>query len=172
MKLALSTICCLALCSLASLAQKAPAPMSDQQFLDLAAQTDMVEANLGNLAQDAGSSQTVKDYGLMLANDHSQDYQKLQGLASQAGLTVPAAIDEKHNKSLIGPLHALKGKAFDHTYIHDMVAGHTDALAIYKKEARDAQDPAIRSYAEDTLVTLEKHLDDAKALEQGKTPGA
>ena len=170
MKPTLSAICCLALCSFPTLGQKMAAPMSDQKFLEVAAQTDMVEAHLGNLAQDAAASQSVKDYGHMLVTDHTQDYQQLQTLAQQAGLTVPTAIDADHNKAMVGPFHALKGAAFDHKYIHEMVAGHTGAIALYKKEAQDAQNPAIRSYAEQTLPTLQKHLDDAKAIEQGKPP--
>ncbi len=168
MKRALSAVCFLALCSVPALAQKTKAPMSDQKFLDTAAQTDMVEANLGSLAQDAASSQPVKDYGQMLVHDHTQDYQALQTLAQQNGFTVPTAIDAEHNKAMIGPMHALKGTAFDRKYIQNMIAGHTAAIALYKKEAQDATNPAIRAYAEQTLPTLQKHLDDAKAIEQGK----
>jgi putative membrane protein len=170
MKRALSAICCVFVFAVPALAQKA-APMSDQDFLNTAAQTDMVEVHLGNLAQDSASSQAIKDYGHMLAGDHTQDYQALQSLAQQASLTVPTAIDTDHNKSLITPLHGLKGKAFDHTYIQDMVAGHTQALALYKKEAHDATNPAIRSYAQNTIPTLQKHLDAAKAIQAGKMPG-
>ena len=169
MKRTLSAVCCLSILLVPAFAKSA-APMSDQKFLDTAAQTDMVEAHLGNLAQDAASSQAVKDYGRMLVGDHTQDFQKLQSLAQQAGLTLPTAIDAEHNKSLIAPLHRLKGKAFDHAYIQDMVAGHTAALALYKKEAQAATNPAIRSYAQDTLTTLQKHLDAAKAIQQGTTP--
>ena len=171
MKLAFSTICCFALCSIPTLAQTAKAPMSDQKFVDFAAQTDMVEANLGQLAQDAGSSQAVKDYGQMLAADHTQDYQKLQTVAQQAGLTVPTAIDAELDKSMIGPMHALKGAAFDKKFAHEMVTGHTQAIAIYKKEADDAQNPGLKQYAQDALPVLQKHLDNAKALEQGKKAG-
>jgi putative membrane protein len=170
MKRVLSAICCVFVFAVPALAQKA-APMSDQDFLNTAAQTDMVEVHLGNLAQDEATSQAIKDYGRMLAGDHTQDYLKLQGLAQQAGLTLPTAIDAEHNKSLIAPLHGQKGKAFDHTYIQDMIAGHTAALALYKKEAHDATNPALRSYAQDTIPTLQKHLDAAKAIQQGKTPG-
>jgi putative membrane protein len=106
----------------------------------------------------------------MLASDHTQDYQKLQILAQQAGFTLPTAIDTDHNKSLIAPLHKLNGKAFDHAYVQDMVAGHTAALALYRKEAQAATNPALRSYAQDTLPALQKHLDAAKAIQQGKTP--
>lgn len=168
----LSILCCLALCSAPAFAQKASgaATMTDQQFVDFAAQTDMVEANLGQLAQDAASSPAVKQYGQMLVTDHTADYAKLQGLAAQANVTVPTAIDDAHNKAMITPFQKLKGKQFDTRYAHDMVAGHTKALAVYKKEADDATSPAIKSYAQDTIPVLQKHLDDAKAIAQGKTP--
>ena len=116
MKRALSAFCCLFVLMVAALAQKTTAT-SDQQFLDTAAQTDMVEANLGMLAQDAGTSQALKDYAQMLVRDHTQDYQALQTLAQQAGLTIPTAIDAEHNKAMIGPMHTLKGAAFDRKYI-------------------------------------------------------
>jgi putative membrane protein len=168
MRLALTAAFCLTLCALPALAQKSKPPMSDQQFLDTAAQTDMVEVHLGTLAQDAGSSQGVKDYGQMLARDHMKDYQALQALAQQAGLTLPTAIDDEHNKAMIGPMHTLKGAAFDHKYLQNMIAGHAQAIVLYKQEAHDATNPAIRSYAEHTLPTLKKHLDDAMSLERGK----
>lgn len=172
MKIAVTAVCCLVLCSLPALAEKkAPAvPMTNQQFVDFAAQTDMVEANLGQLAQDVAAKEDVKDYGRMLATDHTVDYQKLQTTATEAGLNVPKAIDAEHNKSMIGPMHALKGAGFDHKYIQEMVAGHTKALAIYNEEANKAKDVTIKTYAQDAIPVLEKHLNDAKALEQGKTP--
>jgi putative membrane protein len=170
MKRIFSIVCCVALCAVPALAQKSAAPMSDQKFLETAAQTDMIEAHLGKLAQDAAASQSVKDYGQMLVTDHTNDYSQLQSLAQQTGLAVPTAIDAQHDKAMIAPMHALKGTAFDHKYIQEMVAGHTGALALYKKEAHDAQNPAIRSYAEQTIPALQKHLDDAKAIREGKTP--
>jgi putative membrane protein len=170
MKLAIPTICCVALFSIPALAQKAPA-MSDQQFLDFAAQTDMVEAHIGQLAQSEASSQAVKDYAQMLVTDHTNDYLALHGLAAKDNLNLPGAIDAAHNKAMIAPYHQLKGAGFDHRYVEDMIAGHTKAIAIYKQEAADAQDPEVKAYAQETLPTLEKHLDGAKALEKQK-PGA
>lgn len=171
MKRVLSAVCCLALCSLPAFAQgkaeKEPA-MSDQKFVDFAAQTDMVEANLGQMAQSVSDSQPVKDYGQMLVTDHTNDFHQLYSVAHQANLTMPDAIDAQHNKMMVDPFEKLKGEAFDHRYIHEMIAGHTKAIEIYKNEAADAQNPALKSYAEQALPVLEKHLDGAKALEKGK----
>ena len=167
MKCVLS-ICCLALVSVPALAQKTAAPMSNQKFVDFAAQTDMVEANLGQLAQEVGTTQAVKDYGKMLTADHTSDYQQLQTAAQQAGLKVPTAIDAEHDKAMVGPMHALKGAAFDKKFSHDMVVGHTQAIAIYQKEADEGQNPALKQYAQNALPVLQKHLDNAKALQPGK----
>jgi putative membrane protein len=141
--------------------------MSDQQFVDMAAQTDMVEANLGQLAQTAAESQAVKDYGQMLTTDHTSDFNQLSSAAQQAGMSRPDAIDAEHNKAMIEPFQKLKGAAFDRKLIQAAVGGHTKAIAFYKKEAANAQNPAIKSYAETALPVLQKHLDHAKALEKG-----
>ncbi|MGH9605732.1 MAG: DUF4142 domain-containing protein [Terracidiphilus sp.] len=176
MKRFLASVCCIALCTIPALAKgKAAAKgavMSDQQFVDFAAQTDMVEANLGQLAGDVAATQPVKDYAQMLVTDHTNDYHHLQDVAQQAGFTVPPAINAENNKKMIGPFHALKGAAFDHRYIPEMVSGHEKAIAIFKKEAADAQNPALKEYAEQTLPVLAKHLHAAEDLQKGDTAGA
>lgn len=168
MKSILSALCCIALCSMPALAQKKAGgeAMTDQKFVDFAGQTDMVEANLGKLAQEVAATQPVKDYGQMLVTDHTNDYHQLYLAAHEANLNVPTAIDEENNKTMIGPFQKLKGEAFDRRYIHEMVSGHTKAIAIYKKEAADAENPAIKSYAQTALPVLQKHLDGAKELEK------
>lgn len=170
MKRVISAVCCIALCSLPGLAlgQAKGGSMTDQQFVDFAAQTDMVEANLGQLAGNVASSDQVKSYAQMLVTDHTNDYHQLSGVAQQANLKLPDAIDTAHNKAMIAPFQKLKGSAFDHRYAHEMVAGHTKAIAVYKKEAADAKDQALKSYAEQALPTLQKHLDEAKGLEKAK----
>ena len=175
MKLLFTTLCCLTLVSSPALGQKraahqatADAAMTDQQFVGLAAQIDMVEANLGQLAQNVSENQQVKDYAQTLVTDHTKDFDDLHAAAQQASLTLPDAIDAAHNKSMIDPFQKLKGAAFDRKYVQEMVAGHTHALEMYRKEAEDAQNPAIKSYAENAIPVLEKHLAGAKDLDLSK----
>jgi len=167
MKSIFSAVCCIATGSIPVLAQKkaagAPA-MSDQKFVDFAAQTDMVEANLGQLAGNVAASQQVKDYAQTLVTDHTNDFSQLHLAAQQASLQVPDAIDTEHNKTMIAPFEKLKGAGFDNRYTQEMIAGHSKAIEIYKKEAADAENPALKSYAQTALPVLEKHLDDAKKL--------
>ncbi len=173
MKRILVAVCFISIVSIAALGQKknvTNTTMSDQQFVDFAAQTDMVEANLGQLAGTVASAQSVKDYAQMLVTDHTNDFQQLSNVAHQANLNLPTAIDAEHNKTMVNPFQTLKAAAFDHRYVQEMVAGHTKAIAIYKKEAADAQNSALKSYAEQTLPILEKHLGGAKNLQAAKTP--
>ena len=166
------TACCIILCSIPALGQKKAAhgaAMTDQQFVNFAAQTDMVEANLGQLAQTATATQPIKDYGQMLVTDHTNDYNQLYATAHQANLNVPNAIDAEDNKTTIDPFQKLKGAAFDHRFVREMIAGHTKAIEVYKKEAADAQNPALKAYAEAALPVLQKHLADAKDLEKAKS---
>ncbi len=168
MKNILSTVCCLALCCLTASAQKS-APMTDQQFVDMAAQTDMMEAHLGQMAEDRAASQDVKDYAKMLVTDHTGNYQQLTAWGATAGFTVPKGLDAAHDR-MIAPFEKLRGAAFDSSYIHEMIAGHTGAIAVFTKEAADAENADLKAFASATMPTLHKHLDGAKDLEKKPSP--
>jgi putative membrane protein len=139
--------------------------MTDQQFVDMVAQTDMLEAHLGQMAAEQAASQDVKDYANMLVTDHTANYQQLTALGATAGFTVPKGLDAAHDR-MIAPFEKLKGAAFDTRYIHEMIAGHTEAIGVFTKEAADAQNADLKSFASATLPTLQKHLDGAKNLEK------
>lgn len=170
MKRTLAAACCIILASLPAVSQKkaSAGKATDQQFVEFAAQTDMMEANLGQLAANAASSQQVKDYASTLVTDHTTDYGQLSTAAKQANLNVPNAIDTEHNK-MLAPFQKLKGAAFDRKYAQEMVTGHTKAIEMYKKEASDGQNDALKSYAQTALPVLEKHLTGAKDLEKAKS---
>lgn len=169
MKRILSIVCCVALCCLPALAKKGHhaakggAPMTDQKFVDFAAQTDMMEAHLGQMAQNQAGRQDVKDYAQTLVTDHTSDYQQLTEAAGKANLTVPKGLDAAHDK-MIAPFEKLKGAAFDTRYIHEMIAGHKKAIGVYNKEAAQAQNADLKAYASAALPTLQKHLDGAEGL--------
>lgn len=164
----LSAACCVGLCCVAAFAQTATLSAKDQKFVDFAAQTDMTEAHLGQMAQDQASGQNVKDFAQMLVTDHTDDYRKLSDLGTKIGATVPKGIDAAHNK-MIAPFEKLKGASFDRHFERDMVAGHTKAIAEYKRAASDLDNADLKAYATAALPTLQKHLDAAKDLGKAKT---
>ncbi|MBV9083081.1 MAG: DUF4142 domain-containing protein, partial [Acidobacteriaceae bacterium] len=158
---------CLAICSLPAFAQGTLAK-ADQQFLDTAAQTDMMEAHLGQLAAQQAASSEIKDYAQMLVTDHTNDYTQLGTLATKAGGTIPKGLDAQHEK-MIAPFEKLKGAAFDQRYVREMIAGHTKAIAAYKAEAAKGENADVKSYADQALPTLQKHLQGAQDLLKSKS---
>jgi putative membrane protein len=159
----------LALCFLPAFAQtKMGSAMSDQAFVTFAAQTDMTEAHVGQQAQDQASAQAVKDYAQMLTADHTKDYTALNAAAAGAGVEVPKGLDAKHD-AMVVPMGKLKGAAFDHRFIHDMVAGHTGAIAEYNRYIQSGQNAALKTYATTALPVLQNHLDQAKKLQSEHT---
>jgi len=165
--LALAFSAC-ALCCAPALAQQSSTPAGgDQKFVDFAAQTDMVEAHLGQLAAEQADNQAVKDFAQMLVTDHTNDYTQLGAIGRKANLTVPNGIDAMHNK-MIAPFEKLKGTAFDRRYAHEMVAGHQKAIAEYKRESESGENAELKAYATQALPTLEKHLQAAQGLTPGK----
>jgi putative membrane protein len=159
--------CCAVICGPAMAQKTGGAALSDQAFVDMAAQIDMTEANLGQLAGNQGSSQGVKDLGQMLATDHTSDYTQLSATAAKANLTVPKGLDEQHQR-MIAPFEKLKGKAFDRRYVQEMVAGHKKAIAAFNKEVQDGQNADLKAYAQQVLPVLEKHETAAQALQKAK----
>jgi putative membrane protein len=168
----LTLVCCISLCSIAGLAQKknSKPAMSDQQFVDFAGQTDMVDANLGQLAGTAASSEPIKGYAQKVVNEQTDDFHQLSKAAHQASLKVPSAIDEEHNRTMIDPFQKLKGTAFDRRFVEEMVDEDNKAIAVYKNEAAHAQNLALSSYAEEALPILQGKLAAAKKMETTMAP--
>lgn len=172
MKPTLLVACCIALCSVPVLSQNKVAQgrkMSERGFLDFAAQTDMIQANIGQLAETTASAQPVRGYAETLVADQTKDFQQLCNVAHEAKLNLPTAIYAEYNTTLISPLNQLRGSAFDRRYIRDVISNDARAIAVYKREAADARNPFVKSYAEQALPSLHKHLEDARALEKAKT---
>jgi len=168
----LTLICCFSLCSIPGLAQKRSSKtvMSDQQFVSFAGQTDMVDANLAQLARTAAPSRPVKDYAQKLVTDQTSDFQTLSKVAHQSSFNLPSAIDQEHNRSVIAPFQKLRGADFDRHFVSEMVSGDIKAIDIYQKEVADARTPALKSYAEQAIPILQANLADAKKLEAAKAP--
>jgi len=74
-------------------AQKAS--KADQAFLKDAVQGDLSEVKMGQLAQQKGQSQDVKQFGQMLQQDHGQHLQQAQQQAQQMGVTPPTEPNAK-----------------------------------------------------------------------------
>lgn len=157
-------IACVVIGSTLAFAQTATSSNPDQKFVDFAAQTDMLEAHLGQMAVDQASGQNVKDFAQMLVTDHTSDYQQLNDLSAKTGIAIPKGIDAQGDK-MIATFEKLKGAAFDKRFAHEMISGHEKAIDVYKREISSGQNTDVKAYASRAMPVLEKHLQGAKELQ-------
>jgi putative membrane protein len=135
----------------------------DATFYKKAAEGGIAEVDAGNLAQQKGDSQAVKDFGAMMVKDHSAANDKLQALAASKNISLPtsASIGELATKA---KLDVLSGDTFDKSYIKLQMKDHYGAISLFKKEIASGQDPDGRAFASATLPTLRMHLKKIKAI--------
>lgn len=138
------------------------AAAKEPPFLAKAIQGDMAEVKMGELAQQNGASQPVKDYGQMLVTDHGAHRDKAIEMAKAMKMTPPTEPDAKA-KADYAKLSAMKGKAFDAAFKQHMIMDHKKDIAEYKKESM-AKDAKLAAFAKETVPTLEKHLAAAEKL--------
>lgn len=135
----------------------------DHKFATDAAADGMLEVELGQLAIKNGSSQAVKDFGQRMVTDHTKANQQLMQVASQKGMSLPkelpANLKQERDK-----LSKTTGAEFDRMYIGHMVKAHEKDVKEFEKEAQKAGDPALRTFAEQTLPVLRQHLELVRTL--------
>lgn len=142
---------------------------SDADFAKEAAQGGMAEVKLGQLAQDKGSSDAVKEFGKRMVDDHSQANDKLKSVAQQENIKLPEGLS-KRDQATYDKLSKLSGDAFDRAYARDMVKDHQNDISSFKQEAANGRDPGIKLFASETLPTLQDHLKMAREMMKSVGP--
>ena len=147
----------------ATMTTKSRPSMGDTHFAKEAAHGGMAEVKLGQLAQDKGSSDSVKSFGKRMVDDHSKAGDKLKGVASRENITLPTEISAK-DQATYDRLSKLSGSAFDRAYARDIVKDHETDVSAFQREANAGKDDSLKSFASETLPTLQDHLKQAKEM--------
>ncbi|MEG3860129.1 DUF4142 domain-containing protein, partial [Microcoleus sp. herbarium12] len=129
----------------------------DSNFVMQAGQTGMLEVQLGRLAVQRGSSSAVKQYGQQMIDEHTRVNQELMQLAMQKGIEVPKQMSGQ-NKALSDRLSGLSGASFDAAYKQAMIDSHNQAIALFKAQSQQGQDPQLKAWATQKLPNLQAHL--------------
>ena len=143
---------------------------ADRKFAMEAAMGGMTEVELGRLATERGASDAVKQFGQRMVDDHSKANDDLKQGATTAGVTLPTALDAKH-QAVVAKMSGLSGAAFDKAYAKDMLKDHVKDVALFQREADRGTDSGLKSFASTTLPTLQEHLRMARALNTGGGSG-
>jgi len=137
----------------------------DSKFAVQAASGGLAEVQLGQLAQEKGTTAAVKDFGRMMVEDHSKANEELKTLAASKNISLPSAPGEEKQKTF-ADLSAKTGKDFDKAYISEMVRDHEKDVKLFEDAQQTVKDPELRQFVEKTLPVLRKHLEHIQGMEK------
>jgi putative membrane protein len=136
-------------------------------FAVAAANGGMMEVELGKIAENQAVNPRVKAFGAMMVKDHSEANATLKGISSTLNIALPDSVSDDTRKE-IDKMKMKKGKDFDKDYVSMMVDDHKKDIAEFKKCGENCSDSTIKSFANNTLPVLEKHLDSIQAIANKK----
>jgi len=136
---------------------------ADAAFAKQAAMDGMAEVEHGRLASDKASNADVKAFGARMVTDHGKANDELKSWASSNNVTLPADMGAQH-KAMQAKLEKMSGDAFDRAYMAHMVAAHAKAVAAFQRASKTAKNADLKTWATNTLPTLQDHHKTARDL--------
>ncbi len=123
----------------------------------------MFEVEMGKIAMKNAGTQSVKDFGQMMVNDHTKINDELKALAAKKMVDLPQTVTADQQKT-IDKMSKETGKTFDKDYVPMMVDGHKNAIAAFKSAGDKITDSDYKDFILKTMPTLQKHLDAIQAI--------
>ncbi|HEY4281277.1 MAG TPA: DUF4142 domain-containing protein [Conexibacter sp.] len=130
----------------------------DEEWLMMSIQGDRFEIQGGNLAQQKGSSQAVRDLGAVLVKDHTESLADAVELAQRLGIDVPSGPSPSQQWEL-RTVASFSGRDFDRRYADLEVQDHVQDISEARDEAGKGCNKDVRHTAKDDIPVLQKHLE-------------
>ena len=132
-------------------------PLTAANFVTRAAVTNLMEVELGNMAQAKSSNPQIKTYAAQLIADHRAAQAQLKAPAAQAKLAMPGEIDVERQQ-VRDQLAALDGRAFDAKFVEVMASSHDEAVTLFEAASKSPElTKELRQYASTMLPKLQAH---------------
>ena len=151
--------------SLAASAARA-ADNASLAFIKTAIQGNLAEISVGKLAADKGTTEAIKSYGRMLIEDHNKANQDATDAAKSLGVAALPLAPDTEQQAMHDKLAKEPGKSFDTDFVNAMLQDHQKDIGAYEKAAKEDND-AAGHYADKTLPTLRKHMEEVTKLAKG-----
>jgi putative membrane protein len=150
----------------------ADAPEKTQDFIDKVTVSNKFEIDTSKLAQEYGKDPAVKSFADQMIADHGKAGEEFKAALKEAGIDPPSeALDVSHTAKYAKLRLFTTENGFDAAYVKEQVAAHDQAVTLFKEYGASGPTPALKTFAEKTLPTLEHHLEMIKDI-QGKLSSA
>jgi len=131
--------------------------VKDKMFLRKAAEGGIAEVELGKLAAQKATDETVKSFGQLMVDDHTELNKEVATVADTLGIRLPEKMG-KESQAAYNKLSALTGDEFDREYITMMMRDHHEDLRAFRMEANTTADPDLKSAVDKGALVIRRHM--------------
>jgi predicted outer membrane protein len=147
------------------------ATLNEKNITALFAGGDSLEIQIGHLAHTKGTDARVRDFGMMLVNDHTAHLAKTWEIITDedVGIEAPPSNPEGDAlRALLAWLQANPASAtWDATLLRAQAQHHQNVIDILNQNLKNAHDDDLEAFIKTSLTSLAKHRDAAKGLGGG-----
>ena len=144
--------------------QQPAATPAEQDFMIIAAQTDLAEIDMARIAMQKSQNSDVRDFANMIQSDQTSALEDLTDLMRKQGMSGPNVLSPEAKADIVR-ITALSGAEMDREFVNTIVAGLQKSIEMYRDHVSIAQSPEVGKYAEDLVPQLEMHLEKAQKLQ-------
>ncbi len=130
---------------------------ADAAFIRRAAADNLLEVQLGELAQHQATNSMVQKFAQRMVTDHGTLEKQWTDLASKHGMPLKAALSSK-SQHKVDRLRQAKGATFDQEYMVAMIKGHAKNAEQLKAQVDSARPEPVRKMAAYALPIVQEHL--------------
>lgn len=139
----------------------------EKTFIKTAADGGMTEVKLGEIAQQNGQRDDIKDFGKQMVDDHTKINDNLKEVASKMNVEVPSTISAKH-QAVVDRLSKLHGDAFDKAYTKEMIKDHKKDIAEFEEAAKEVKNEDLKSFIQNSTEMMKGHLEKIEKISKAE----
>ena len=132
--------------------------MAPATFVQKAASSGMYEVQAADLALQKEITEPVRNLAPQMKSDHQKANDELKSIAAETNITVPTALDEKHQEMLT-ELQGMNGPEFEQKYLEQQRKAHVEAIDLFERAQTQLPQGRLATFAQQTLPRLRQHLD-------------
>ena len=135
-------------------------------FIKIATISDMFEIQSSELALQTHDP-ALADFATRMIEDHKKSSAALRDVVRSGNVQIaqPTGLDESH-QDMLDKLKGLHGRDFALQYRSDQIEAHQDAISLFRRYGERGENASLKTWASNTLPTLENHLRAAQSLPQ------
>lgn len=154
------------------------------KLIIVAGSNGLMEVQAAKIALEKSRDSAVQDLAKMIMEDHEEINKKLTELVAASEMQAQKKMLESHKEKIL-KLQSVSSEYFDQRYVEMIIETHNTAIKMLKdaaiggassepadtttttaqQESGDQLDREIRSWIQETLPVLQKHLDQAKEIQ-------